>query len=104
MTQGSDGRRDWFETACDASYEDATDGEVLAALVAEMRADFGCDGVARFALAYGGTAITFLPSLAREPTSKPCQCIAIEAHDADTHLRAHREIIRQPGREPVRGA
>ena len=43
-------------------------------------------------------------TLARKPSTDRRECVAIEAHDADTHVRAHREIIHRPGRDAVLGA
>src|SRR5262245_12829618 len=99
----SDGTREQIETECDAPLE-ATDGEVLDVLANEMGADFRRDGVVRFAVAYAATAHIFITTLARDPRRLQCDVVAIEAHDFETHLRAHREIIRSPGRVPVLGA
>jgi hypothetical protein len=60
-------------------------------------------GAAAFAVAYAGAAVTFVTTLAREPTSKRCECIAIEAHAGAAHVRAWREIICHPGRPPTLG-
>jgi len=103
LTERADGTRAQIETDCDAPPE-ASDGEVLDVLANEMGADFAYDGVVRFAVAYAATAHTFVTTLAREPQRRRLEVIAIEAHDFETHLRAHREIIRSPGRAPVLGA
>jgi len=103
LVEYSDGAHDWFETGCNAP-PDATDDEALDVLRDEMRVDLGNTGAVAFACAYAADAITFLTTLARQPTTKRCEVVAIEAHDADTHLRAWREIIRLPGRAPTLGA
>jgi hypothetical protein len=104
LAERADGERELAEMGCDDAPNAATDDEVLTALAADMAADFARDGVVRFACAYAGTAITFITTLAREPTTKPCECIVVEVHDGTAHLRAHREIIRRPGRGPLLGA
>jgi len=99
----SDGTREQIETECDAPLE-ATDGEVLDVLANEMAEDFRRDGVVRFACAFAATAHTIVTTLYRDPRRLQCDVVAIEAHDFETHLRAHREIIRSRGRVPVLGA
>jgi hypothetical protein len=84
--------------------EVASDDEVLDTLAQEIRADLQGSGSVGFAVAYAGTAHVFITTLAREPTRRRCECIAIEAHDAGTHVRAYREIIRLPGRGPTLSA
>jgi len=61
-------------------------------------------GAVRFACPYAAAAITFRTTLASQPQRSQRGVIAIEAHDVDTHLRAHREIFCLPGREPMLGA
>jgi hypothetical protein len=104
LTERADGKLELTEERCDDAPNAATDDEVLTMLAADVAADFAYDGVVRFAVAYAGTATTFMTTLAREPTTKRCEVVAIEAHNADTHVRAWREIIRQPGRAPMLGA
>jgi hypothetical protein len=58
ITENADGRREQFETECRAPVE-LSDDTLLAALVADMRADFARDGVVRFAVAYPGQAVDF---------------------------------------------
>jgi hypothetical protein len=103
LTENRDGQCERIETGCDAPRE-ATDAETLDRLVDEMRIDFAQDQITRFAVAYAGTAVTFTTTLAREPLQRRCECVAVEAHDSDQHLRAWREIIRPPGRAPLLGA
>jgi hypothetical protein len=102
LTERADGERELAETGCDDAPDAATDDEVLDALARDMAADVS--GAVGFAVAYTGTAVTFVTTLAREPTTKRCEVVAIETHGGEEHIRAHREIIRRPGREPVLGA
>jgi hypothetical protein len=73
----------------------ANDLRADAKLTAPARRAARCKPVA---CAYGARA-----TLGGEPFRRPC--IGIEAHnDADTHLRAWREVVRLRGRPPMLGA
>src|SRR5262249_17723292 len=104
LAENPHGEREHPRPACSDAPLEATDSEVLDILANEMGADFRRDGVVRFAVAYAATAHIFITTLARDPRRLQCDVVAIEAHDFETHLRAHREIIRSPGRVPVLGA
>ena len=78
LTEMSDGHRERFETDCGASPEDASDLEVLTALVAEMRADFARDGVVRFAVAYPARAHGILNPLHNKPQTRAVDIISIK--------------------------
>ena len=94
-TESEDGRREMFETACEAERTEISDNEALAALCAELRADFAAEGVVRYGVAFPATATkTVWPSaLHRDAELRKHDVVAIEAHDAAVHLRAHREIV-----------
>ena len=85
LTECSDGRRERSETDCGVSPEDASDLEVLTALVAEMRADFARDGVVRFAVAYPARAHGILNPLHDKPQTRAVDVVTIEAHDVDAN-------------------
>ena len=88
-----------FETACEVERAEISDDQALAALCAELRADFAADGVVRYAVAFPASATTLLrPSaLHLEVERRAHEVVAIEAHAADAHLRAHRAIVRVGG-------
>jgi hypothetical protein len=108
LTEDAAGRRQLFETGCHAPESVATDAQVVAALAAEMRADFAKTGVTRFAVAYLARRVTVIrpvdPTAAMQPkTTKRCG-VVIELHDSDAGVRLFREIIRPPRGKPVLGA
>ena len=72
-----------------------SDQQALAALYAELRADFAADGVVRYAVAFPATAtITLWPTaLHCDLERRKREIVAIEAHDAETHLLAQRDIV-----------
>jgi hypothetical protein len=77
LTEDAAGRRQLFETGCHAPESVATDAQVVAALAAEMRADFAKTGVTRFAVAYLARRVTVIrpvdPTAAMQPkTTKRC--------------------------------
>jgi hypothetical protein len=94
-TKSADGRRQVFETACEVERTEISDAQALAALCAELRADFAADGVVRYAVAFPASATTLLrPSaLHLDIERRAHEVIALEAHAADAHLRAHRAIV-----------
>jgi hypothetical protein len=83
-----------FETGCSAPDE-VDDATALAALCADMRADFAHDGVAAYAVAFIGQ-VTFVgvgcALLARPPVVRR-PAVVVEAHDAHASLVATRDII-----------
>ena len=97
-TESEDGRRQMFETQCEAERAEISDNEALAALCAELRVDFAVEGVARYAVAFPASATTLLwPSaLHLDVERQQHDVVAIEAH-GETHLRAQREIVRVAG-------
>jgi hypothetical protein len=99
VTETKDGRRQMFETACEVAREEISDRQALAALCAELRDDFICDGVVRYGVAFPARASTLLSSsiLQLDVEHRRHEVVALEAHDADEHLRAHREILRVNG-------
>jgi hypothetical protein len=56
VTEAKDGRRLMFETACEVERAEVSDAQALAALCAELRADFAADGVVRYAVAFPARA------------------------------------------------
>ena len=95
ITETKDSHRQMFETACEVRRAEVSDDQALAALCADLRADFAADGVVRYAVAFPASAtITLRPSiLHRDSERRRHEVVAIEAHDANTHLRAHRQIL-----------
>ena len=55
-TETRDDRPRLFETACEVERVEISDQQALAALYAELRADFAADGVVRYAVAFPATA------------------------------------------------
>jgi hypothetical protein len=55
-------------------------------------------------VAYAGTTHTIVATLAAKPFRRRCERVAFEAHDSDTHVRAHRELVHLRGRPPMLGA
>ena len=94
-TETRDDRPQLFETACEVERVEISDQQALAALCAELRADFAADGVVRYAVAYPATAtITLWPTaLHVDIEHRKHEIVAIEAHDAETHLHAQRDIV-----------
>jgi hypothetical protein len=104
LAASADGKVSTFETSCIAP-EEIDDDAALAALCAEMAADFAHDGVVGYAVAYSGQ-VTFVGAgcapLA-QPGSVRRRAIVIEAHDSVTNSRiAVCEII--AGTRPRLGA
>jgi hypothetical protein len=99
VTETGDGRRQMFETACEVARTEISDAQALAALAAELRADLAADGVVRYAVAFPASATTLLSSsiLHLDLVRREYDVVALEAHDTDAHLRAHREIARVNG-------
>jgi hypothetical protein len=60
VTEAKDGRRQMFETSCEAERAEISDAQALAALCAELRADFAAEGVVRYAVAFPASATTLL--------------------------------------------
>ena len=68
-----------FETACEAERAEISDEHALAALCAELRADFVADGVVKYAVAFPASATTLLwpspfcifTSFSAEPARQP---------------------------------
>jgi hypothetical protein len=59
LTEDVFGKRQWFETDCEA-YPDIADGAALAALRTELREDFKHDGIVRYGVAFPATATTVM--------------------------------------------
>jgi hypothetical protein len=95
VTEAQDGRRQMFETACEAERAELSDAQGLAALCADLRTDFAADGVIRYGVAFPASATTLLwPSaLHLDIERRAHEVIALEAHAADAHLRAHRASV-----------
>jgi hypothetical protein len=93
LTEDEAGHQTWFETACEAAGELA-DSELLASLRSEVRADFHSDGVVRYGVAFTAQARTVVRQSILHLEAKRVQLsvVALEAHDGDLHLRAHRGI------------
>ena len=108
LTEDAAGRRQLFETGCHAPQSVATDAQVVAALAAEMRADFAKSwrDPVRCCLprAQGNRDQASRSHCRHEPkTTKRCG-VVIELHDSDAGVRLFREIIRPPRGKPVLGA
>lgn len=88
-----------FESVCEVERAEISDDEALAALCAELRADFAADRVVRYAVAFPATATMtlWLSALHRDAERRKQEVIAIEAHDGETYLRAQRDIVRVAG-------
>jgi hypothetical protein len=88
-----------FETACEVERAEVSDAQALAALCADLRADFAADGVVRYAVVFPASAtITLQPSILHlDHERRKHEVVAIEAHDADVHLRAQRNIVQVGG-------
>jgi hypothetical protein len=99
VTEAKHGPRQMFETACEVERAEISDDQALAALCVELRADFAADGVVRYAVAFPASATTLLrPSaLHLDIERRVHEVVAIEAHDADVHLRAQRAIVQVGG-------
>jgi hypothetical protein len=95
VTEAKDGRRQMFETACEVARTEISDAQALAALCADLRTEFAGDGVVRYGVAFPASATTLLrPSaLHLDVERRAHEVIALEAHAADAHLRAHRAIV-----------
>ena len=79
-----------------ANHIDIVDlAEALAALRAEQRADFARDGVVSYAVAFLATETTVLRKSILHLDGERVQrsVIALEVHDGDVHLIAHRAIV-----------
>src|SRR4051812_42169191 len=61
-TETKSGRRQMFETAGGVERGGISDDEALAALCADLRADFSAEGVVRYAVAFPASATTVLSS------------------------------------------
>ena len=72
-----------------------SDQQALAALCAELRADFAADNVVRYAVAFPATATITLWATAVhvDIERRKREIVAIEAHDADARLHAQRNIV-----------
>jgi hypothetical protein len=92
LTETADGRRERFETGCDAPIE-ISDAAALDALVDELRSDFARDKVVRFGIAYAGFALTISGTLRSAPARSRSDCIVIEAHSALEHVQSYREVF-----------
>jgi len=94
-TESQDGARRSFETSCEVERVDVSDADALRALADEMRMDFERDDIAAFAVAFPASMMQQLaPSVLHlEAKRVRHEVIALEAHDGDIHLRAHREIL-----------
>ena len=98
-TETKDGRRQLFETSCTMARNPVSDDQALAALCADLRADFAADGVIRYAVAFPASATTTLwpTALHLDAERRQHDVIALEAHDANVHLRSQRDIVRIAG-------
>ena len=99
LTETEEGHRQLFETSCEVEREKIRDDRALAVLRAELQADFAADGVVDYAVAFPARATTMLwPSaLHLDIERRQYEVVAIEAHAADAHLRAHRAIVQVGG-------
>jgi hypothetical protein len=81
VTEAKDGRRQMFETACEVERAEVSDAQALAALCADLRADFAGDGVIRYGVAFPASATTLLrPSaLHRAIERRAHEVVAIDA-------------------------
>ena len=73
-----------------------SDDQALAALRAELQADFVADGVVRYAVSFpaAATTLSWPSALHLDTERREREVIAIEAHDTSgMSLRAHREIV-----------
>lgn len=108
LTEDAAGRRQLFETDCDAPESVATDAQVLAALVEEMSQDFAAAGVVRFCVAYLCRRVTVFkpvdPDSPMKPTTTKKQGVVIELHSAAEHVSVFREILRPPRAKPILAA
>jgi hypothetical protein len=96
LTEDMQGRRCWFETA--ASPPDGIDdATALAALRAEMRADFVDDQIKCYGVAFPAYATTVMRQSILHLTGQEVKhsVVCLEVHDApaDVHLVAQRDII-----------
>ena len=92
-----------FETECSAPDE-IDDGAALAALRAELAADFARDGVVAYAVAYSGK-VTYIVSGSAplaQPASAKRRAIVVEAHAGASSALAICDII--GGTRPRLGA
>jgi hypothetical protein len=94
-TETQSGKRQVFSTSCTVERPDVSDSQALAALCEELAADFAADGVVRYAVAFPARAtITLRESVMhRDGKRQTREVVALEACDATTRLRAHREIF-----------
>lgn len=103
LTISADRRFSQFETSCSAPDE-IDDGAALAALRAELTADFARDGVVAYGVAYSGK-VTYIVSGSgplAQPASAKLRAIVIEAHDGASDAVAICDII--GGSRPRLGA
>ena len=107
IAEYSDGRRETWETQCTNAPSSASDGAILDRLPEEMREVFTDRGVVRFSCAYLANKTTRSAPVEPTPLMAPAEwrrpVIIIEAHSAEEHWRAEREIIKS-GRQPVLAA
>jgi hypothetical protein len=105
LVQDVAGRQEQFVTTCHAPDE-VSDAQLLTALCDELRADFVANDITRFAVAFIGDLVDFVPGpLAAPPERQRREVVGIEAHNREgVHVGTHRQVIRVRGHPPVLGA